>query len=137
MRPPSKTGSAKDAQLWYKASMYWSGSAKSKNAAEVAKFVSFLSSNIEAGKVMGTERGVPANLAVRDAVKAQLSASDKKVVAYLDAIDAERGKTPAITPVGGSDIQLGRYSQDVLFNKSTPAKAAEGLVNELKSKVKV
>ena len=55
----------------------------------------------------------------------------------LDAIDAERGKTPAITPVGGSDIQLGRYSQDVLFNKSTPAKAAEGLVNELKSKVKV
>jgi len=137
MRPPSKIGSAKDAQLWYKASMYWSGSAKSKNAAEVAKFVSFLSSNIEAGKVMGTERGVPANLAVRDAVKAQLSASDKKVVAYLDAIDAERGKTPAITPVGGSDIQLGRYSQDVLFNKSTPAKAAEGLVNELKSKVKV
>ena len=54
MRPPSKTGSAKDAQLWYKASMYWSGSAKSKNAAEVAKFVSFLSSNIEAGKVMGS-----------------------------------------------------------------------------------
>ncbi len=137
LRPPSTTGNAKDAQLWYKASMYWSGYGKTKNAAEVAKFISYLSSNVEAGKVMGTERGVPANLAVREAVKGQLSASDKKVVAYLDAIDSERGKAPAITPVGGSDIQLGRYTQDVLFNKSTPAKAAEGLVNELKSKVKV
>ncbi len=137
LRPPSMTGNAKDAHLWYKASMYWSGYSKTKNAAEVAKFISYLSGNVEAGKVMGTERGVPANLAVREAVKAQLSASDKKVVAYLDAIDAERGKVPTITPVGGSDIQLGRYAQDVLFNKSTPAKAAEGLVNELKSKVKV
>lgn len=137
LRPPSMTGNAKDAALWYKASMYWSGYSKTKQPAEVAKFISYLSSNVDAGKVMGTERGVPANLAVRDAVKGQLSASDKKVVAYLDAIDSERGKAPTITPVGGSDIQLGRFAQDVLFNKSTPAKAAEGLINELKSKVKV
>lgn len=136
LRPPSKTGNAKDVQLWYKPSMLWSASSQTKNKEAVTKFINFLANDVEAGKVLKTERGVPANLKVRAAVKENLGASDKKIVAYLESIESELGAPMAVTPKGGSDIQLGRFGTDVIFKRSTPAQAAEGLVTELKSKVK-
>src|SRR5699024_7170459 len=42
LRPPSMTGSAADAQLWYKASMYWSISASAQDPDAALAFVDFL-----------------------------------------------------------------------------------------------
>ena len=138
LRLPSITGKAADAKLWYKASMLWSASSRSKNAAAAAKLIDFLANSTEAGTIMGTERGVPANKDVRAAITANLSATDKKVVAYLDAIESELGPTPMVTPVGGGNfgtVQT-RMAQDLIFNRKTPLQAAEGLFNEVKAQLK-
>ncbi|QIK71081.1 carbohydrate ABC transporter substrate-binding protein [Propioniciclava coleopterorum] len=138
LRPPSKAGSADKAALWYKASMLWSASGKTKNPEAVAKFVDFLANSPEAGLIMGTERGVPANKEVRSALEPKLSDVDKKVVAYLDSIESELGPVPLVTPVGGGNfgtVQM-RMVQDLLFKRKTPIEAATGLHDEVKSQLK-
>lgn len=62
LRPPTQTGSAADAHLWFKSSMYLSAGAKTEHPEEVAKFINFLINDPEAGAILGTERGVPVNL---------------------------------------------------------------------------
>ena len=42
LRPPSTTGSAAEAKLWYKASMYWAVSAKTGSPAAAVAFVDYL-----------------------------------------------------------------------------------------------
>ena len=138
LRLPSQDGSADKAALWYKASMLWSASAKTKNPEAVAKFVNYLANSPEAGQIMGTERGVPANKDVRAAIEPKLSDVDKKVVAYLDSIESELGPTPLVTPVGGGNfgtVQM-RMVQDLIFNRKNPLEAATGLHDEVKNQLK-
>ena len=138
LRLPSQAGSAADAALWYKASMLWSASSKTKNSEAVAKFINYLANSPEAGLIMGTERGVPANKEVRAALEPKLSDVDKKVVAYLDSIESELGPTPLVTPVGGGNfgtIQM-RMVQDLIFGRKTPIEAATGLHDEVKAQLK-
>ena len=139
LRPPTKTGKATDAQLWYKASMYWSAYAKTKHPDAVKKFIDYLASDVEAGKILGTERGVPANTDVREAISANLNASDKKVFAYLGKIGTELGKPAPVPPPGGGQsptIQL-RHAQNVMFGRGTPASEAKSFVDEVKAAIKV
>ncbi|QIK71075.1 extracellular solute-binding protein [Propioniciclava coleopterorum] len=138
LRLPSRTGKAKDAGLWYKASMYWSASARTKNADEVKKFIDYLSNSTEAGAILGTERGLPPNLKVRASIADKFSASDKKVVAFMEKIEPELGPTSVVPPQGGGqspDIQK-RHAQNVYFNRGTPQAEAEGFYNEVKSGLK-
>jgi multiple sugar transport system substrate-binding protein len=138
LRPPSMTGKASDVKLWYKASMYWSAYAKTKHPAAVATFINFLANDVEAGKIMGTERGVPANNDVKQALSAQLSDVDKLVVDYLDRIGPELGGTAVVAPVGGGQLStmLTRYSQDVVFGRQTPQQAGQAFYDEAKSNLK-
>src|SRR5690625_6925697 len=62
------TGSAADAQLWYKASMYWSISASAQDPDAALAFVDFLVNSPDAGEILSIERGVPGNLTVREAI---------------------------------------------------------------------
>ena len=138
LRLPSIEGSANKAALWYKASMLWSGSSRTKNPEAVAKFINFLANDPDAGTIMGTERGVPANKEVRGALEPSLSAVDKKVVSYLDSIESELGATPLVTPVGGGNfgvVQM-RMVQDLIFGRKSPIEAATGLYDEVKSQLK-
>lgn len=138
LRLPSQTGQAKDAGLWYKASMYWSASARTKNADEVKKFIDYLSNSTEAGAILGTERGLPPNLKVREAISEKFSASDKKVVAFMEKIEPELGPTAVVPPQGGGqspDIQK-RHAQNVYFNRGTPEAEAKAFYDEVKSGIK-
>ncbi len=139
LRPPSKTGKASDAQLWLKASMYWSAFSKTKHPDAVKKLIDYLANDVEAGKVLGTERGIPANTDVKAAIAGTLNASDKKVFAYLDKIGPELGKPAPVPPPGGGQspaIQL-RNAQNVLFGRATPAVASKAFVDEVKAAIKV
>ena len=135
---PSQTGQMKDAGLWYKASMYWSASARTKNADEVKKFIDYLSNSTEAGAIMGTERGFPPNLKVRSAIEGKFTASDKKVVDYLGKIEPNLGPTSLVPPQGGGqspDIQK-RHAQNVYFDRGTPESEAKAFYDEVKSVIK-
>lgn len=138
LRLPSQTGKAKDANLWYKASMFWSASSRTKNPEAAAKLINFLANDTEAGKVMGTERGVPANSEVREAISGNLTEVDKKVIAYLDEIAPELGPVPMVTPAGGGNFNVSqtRIAQELIFERLDSAQAAKQLRDEVESELK-
>ena len=133
LRPPSMTGSAADAQLWYKASMYWAVSARSANPEAAVAFVDFLVNSPEAGKILSVERGVPGNLAVREAIVPDLDEANLKAVEYLEAVEEELGEAPEITPQGGGQFEdiLTRACEDMLLGTLTPAEAGQRVLDDL------
>lgn len=139
LRPPSKAGDPAKAQLFYKASMLWSVSARSRNQQAALDFIGWLVNDPAAVGTLLAERGAPANTERRAQIEGNLNASDKKSFAYLAKIEKEVGD-PLIAPLVGSSAvskAFERYSNDVLFKKETPEAAAKKLVDEAKSLIKV
>ena len=137
LRPPTQTGSAADSQLWLKSSMYLSAGAKTEHPEEVAKFINFLINDAEAGAILGTERGIPVNLKVREAITPSLEGANVKVVEFMAKIESEvtpGGSVPL--PGGGQSETIQRRASDqVLLGQLEPAAAAEQFVSELKSEM--
>ncbi len=134
LRPPSVDGSS-EGWLWYKASMYWSASSRTSNPAAVAAFIDWLANSTECAQILTAERGLPPNLAAREAIAPDLPASDAKVAEFLSSIEPEVEDAGGITPVGGSTFQqiLLRKSQDVLFERASIADAVASLRTEVEA----
>lgn len=126
---------AKSPGAYYKPSMFWSISSRSKYPAEAALFLDFLANSEEAGAILLTDRGVPANPKVRSAITPKLDATDKAAAAYLDAITV--ADPPRVTPNGASGVEdlLRRHGEDVLFGRQTPAQAAKAFVDDLQKDI--
>ena len=135
LRFPSLTGKATDRKAWYKASMLWSASAKSKNPDAVVALIDWWVNSPECAAINLTERGVPCNTEVLAGIKPQLSKEQTAVVKYIEDIKPEVANTPIAPPPGGGKIGdiMFRYQTDVLFGKSSTAEAAQKFVDELKS----
>jgi multiple sugar transport system substrate-binding protein len=120
---------------YYKPSMFWSISSRSKHPAEAALFVDFLANNEAAANVLLTDRGVPANTKIRTAITPQLAETDKAAVAYLETLKV--GPAPRVTPNGASSIEaiLKRHTEEVLFGRSTPEQAAAAFIKELQAEI--
>lgn len=137
LRFPSKTGEAADAQLWYKASQFWSASSRTKHPEETAKFIDFLANNEKAGEALLADRGVYPNTDVRAAIEAKLTPADIKVVKFIDQIKGELGEAPAPPPKGAGAIQeiVKRYTSEVLFNRLSTDEAGKKAHDEMKSAI--
>ena len=135
LRPPSMTGSAADAQLWYKASMYWSISARTPNPEAAVAFVDYLVNSPDAGKILSVERGVPGNLTVREAIVPDLDEPNMKAVDFLESVEDELGEAPEITPQGGGQFEdiLTRACEDMLFGQTTTEEAGQRVLDDLAS----
>jgi multiple sugar transport system substrate-binding protein len=133
LRFPSKTGSASDARLWYKASQFWSASSRTKHPKEVAKFISFLANDVKAGEALLADRGVHPNSKVREAIASKLTPADVKVVEFIDKIKDELGEAPAPPPKGAGAIQeiVKRYTSEVLFERLSTDEAGKKAVSEM------
>ncbi|MDQ0371240.1 ABC transporter substrate-binding protein [Catenuloplanes indicus] len=120
---------------YYKPSMYWAISARSKQPAEAAAFVDFLLNTQEAADVLLTDRGVPGNTTIRAALAPKLTATDKAAADYLDTVKV--GPAPRVTPNGASGIEaiLKRHTEEVLFERKTPQAAAESFIKELQTEI--
>ncbi|SER14723.1 carbohydrate ABC transporter substrate-binding protein, CUT1 family [Lentzea xinjiangensis] len=120
---------------YYKSSMFWSVSARSKHPAEATAFVNFLANDEQAAEVLLTERGVPANRKIREAIGGRLKDTDKAAKEYLDTVPVS--DPPRTTPNGAStlDTILKRHTEDVLFGRSTPDQAAASYIREVQSEV--
>ena len=139
LRPPTTTGNSKDANLWLKSSMYLSIGKDTQHADAALKLVEYLINETEAGTVLGTERGIPANSDVRDAVKANMGPSDQKVVAFMDKITPELGGASQVPLPGGgqSETLQKKYGEAVLTGGSTPADGAASFVADLKKEMDI
>ncbi|GAA1776963.1 extracellular solute-binding protein [Pseudarthrobacter sulfonivorans] len=137
LRFPSTTGKAADAQLWYKASQFWSASSRTKHPEETAKFINFLANSEKAGQALLADRGVYPNSDVRAAIESKLTPADIKVVKFIDQIKDELGEAPAPPPKGAGAIQeiVKRYTSEVLFNRLSTDDAGKKAVDEMKSAI--
>jgi multiple sugar transport system substrate-binding protein len=137
LRFPSTTGKAADAQLWYKASQFWSASSRTKHPEETAKFINFLANSEKAGEALLADRGVYPNSDVRAAIESKLTPADIKVVKFIDQIKDELGEAPAPPPKGAGAIQeiVKRYTSEVLFNRLSTEDAGKKAVDEMKSAI--
>ena len=134
-RPPSTDGSAADAEQYYKSSMFWSASSKTKHPAEAQKFIDFLANNVEAGKIGLADRGIPGNSEVRAAIADKLSPADAATAKFIDEISSELGDAVPVPPAGSSAVVevIGRYALEIHFDRMSPAEAAKKAMDEAKS----
>jgi len=136
LRPPTQTSGGAPG-LYYKPSMFWSASSRTKNPEAAATFLSYLTTDPGVADTMLTERGIPANTSLREQITPKLSDTDKIAVAYTDSLADVVADTPPSAPAGASGIEeiVRRYGSDVLFAKQTPEAAAKALVGELTQSV--
>jgi len=139
LRGPSMTGKATDRKTWYKASMLWSASAKTKSPEAVVAWINWYANSPEAGNIEKAERGIPPNSELLAAVSPNLSPAQKAVAKYIGDIKPEVANTPIAPPPGGGTIaeKLQRHGLDVLFGRASSADAAEKFVAELKADLQV
>jgi multiple sugar transport system substrate-binding protein len=132
------TEDANEADYSYlKPGMYWSVSSTTEHPAEAALFIDFMVNDPEAGKILQTDRGIPSNGEVRDAILGDLEPGQKKAADFVAAEEQYIGEAPEITPNGASELDklIARHLQDVLFETKTPQQAAEGFIAELDASI--
>ncbi|MEV0168642.1 ABC transporter substrate-binding protein [Nonomuraea fuscirosea] len=131
LRMPKVEGAAAGG-MFLQPAMFYSASAKSASQAEAAKFIDFLINDPEAGAIILSDRGLPANSRVLAAVRDKLPEIDKKTLAFLDEIKGELTDSPAAPPKGASAMEdiLTRYTDEVLFGRMRPDNAARKFITE-------
>jgi len=139
LRLPSLTGNATERKAWYKASMLFSASARTKNTEAAVKFINWLVNSPESANINLAERGIPANTEMLALVEPKVSAPQQAVAKFIADIEPELATTPIAPPPGGGTIALVlvRYCTDVLFGRSSTADAGAKFVEELKSNLTV
>jgi multiple sugar transport system substrate-binding protein len=139
LRYPSLAGKATERKAWYKASMLWSASAKTKNPDAAVAWINWFANDQAAADIDKAERGIPPNTEILAAVTPKLSEAQQVVSKYITDIKPEVGETPIAPPPGGGTLAevLFRNGLDVLFGKTNPADAAQKFVAEVKSNLQV
>ena len=118
---------------YLKPSMFFSVTKDSKNKEEAVKFINYFITNIEANKVLQTERGIPIVPKVRDALKGILDPVSKQVFEYIDLVG--NGNSSPIDPpdpVGAGEVLkvFRTVDQEVLYGSLSPEKGAEKFMKE-------
>jgi multiple sugar transport system substrate-binding protein len=117
--------------LFYRPGLHFAISATSKNPDLAAKFLDFFINDVEAGKVLGVERGVPVNTEIKAAVEPLIDEVSKKTVDYISSIADRVGAYPPPVPFGASEFDARAFrpiADKVAFGQLTPADAAAELV---------
>jgi multiple sugar transport system substrate-binding protein len=135
LRGPSLTGKATDRKTWYKASMLWSASAKTKNPEAAVAWINWFANDQAAADIDLAERGIPPNTELLAAVTPKLSQAQQVVAKYITDIQPEVAETPIAPPPGGGTLAevLERNALDVFFGRTSTADAAKKFVDEVKS----
>ena len=138
LRIPSADGTAKDNGSYYKGSMFWSISSRSKHQKEAAEFVNYLANNTAAGNILLAERGVPPNTEIQAAVTPKLQPADAASAKFIKDIGTELGEPSPAPPVGGGQVEkiIQRYTTEVLFGRQAPDEAAKAFLDEVNGELK-
>ena len=129
LRLPAQV-SGESPRMVNKASMYWSLPDGGEHSAEAAKLVSFLMTDPAATKVLKVERGVPAIAAVQSEIEPVLDATGKMSLTFAKDLQDEVVPPPQVTPqnASGYGAEVTRIGTDVLFERKSPADAAQELL---------
>jgi multiple sugar transport system substrate-binding protein len=133
LRAPSTDGSAAGNGMYYKPTMFWSASSRSKHPEAAATFINYLANSPEAGAILMTDRGVPTNAEIVEGITPALKPADTTVVGFLKDIAPEVKDAPPVPPVGAGSVQnvIRRYTDEVLYDRLTPQAAADAFKKEV------
>ncbi|MGC5165564.1 ABC transporter substrate-binding protein [Luteimicrobium sp. DT211] len=120
---------------YLRAAMSYSVSAKSKHPKEAAEFVDFMLNSQKAGDINLTDRGLPSNLDVREAILPKLDDADKTSAAFIKELTDDKvfETTKPVPPKGSGEVSdiTGRVNSDVIFGKKSAADAAKAWMDEV------
>lgn len=90
---------------WLACSQYFTISSKTADPDEAVKFLNYFINDIDAGKVLLIERGIPVSSAVNDAIAGDLDESSKGVVSFVsNVVVPNSSAVPAPDPAGAGEI---------------------------------
>ncbi|MCA1444178.1 carbohydrate ABC transporter substrate-binding protein [Ensifer sp. IC4062] len=124
---------------YYRPALIWSVGATTEHGEEAAKFISFFVNDIEAGKILGVERGVPMSPKVREAILPLLNPTEAETVEYINALKDQVGSYPPPAPLGATEFDHRVFrpiADELAFDRISVADAAERLVSEGKSTIR-
>jgi multiple sugar transport system substrate-binding protein len=138
LRYPSLTGKATDRKAWYKASMLWSASSRTKSPEAVVAMINWWVNSTECANINLAERGIPPNTEILAAITPKLSPAQTSVAKFIADIKPELSTTPIAPPPGGGKIgdTLSRAQADLMFGRSSTADAAKKFVDEATANLK-
>jgi multiple sugar transport system substrate-binding protein len=123
-----------DLGQYAKPSMLISIAARSEHPKEAAQLIDFLLNDADAGKVLGTSRGMPVNSDIRASVGSGLTGPPKVAFEFETAVLPKLKDAPPPPPKGAGAVKQAfqRVYEDVMFQRSAIAAAAEKFMNEAK-----
>lgn len=116
-----------------KPSMFFSVGGSSANKEAAAAYLSFFVNDLEAGKVLGVERGIPCAAAVREVVAPTLDEKNQIALNFVSNLGDLLGPLPPPPPAaaGEIDVSLLRVlSQEVAFGARSAEDAGKFFVTE-------
>ncbi|WP_223125303.1 ABC transporter substrate-binding protein [Streptomyces sp. TRM68367] len=118
--------------MFLQPAMFWTVGAHSKQQKAAGKLIDFLVNDPQAGKILGSDRGLPMNSKVLEEIRSDLPAADQASLDFVDKVRDKLADPPSAYPDGAADIpdMLKRYGQDVISGNKTPKDAAEGFLKE-------
>ncbi|OZM81414.1 ABC transporter substrate-binding protein [Pseudonocardia sp. MH-G8] len=124
--PGSPTGN------YARPSQFFTAYAQGDNVATAVDVINFFVSDPEAGAILGTERGLPPNKQVRDAISPSFDDQLKYVLAYDERVVPQAGPTPPVPAQG--DNQMGRLltasAENVGFGRQPAAAGAQEFLTQ-------
>ena len=140
LRGPSLTGKATDRKTWYKASMLWSASAKTKNPEAAVAWINWFANDPAAADIDKAERGIPPNTEILAEVTPKLVPCATGQSRNTSPTSRPRWPPPP-SPHPLAAVRSPRSCPvtglDVLFGRASSAEGAQKFVDELKSNLKV
>jgi multiple sugar transport system substrate-binding protein len=130
---PSDGTTAQDSGMAALPPVYFAVPQRSGHKDAAVKLLDFLVNDPEAGKILGTTRGLPANADIRTAVCAAASGNEKAVCDYAQAVSGKLGTSQGwLWPSGSSAIKTNfqQVYDDVIFGKASVAEAAQRVVRD-------
>ncbi len=110
-----------------KPAMLWTIGATTEHPKEAITFINFLIHDVEAGKIMGTDRGVPTESKVKAALAANASEIDQAVFDYIDLAANYSGSALSLQPPAHQEI-VQAYEDvywKVIYKQITPEEGAK------------
>lgn len=134
LRTPGESGNP---GMYLKPAMFYSIAADTEHPEEAAMFVDFLLNSQESIDIMLTDRGLPANLELREAILPQLPDTENQVAEFMAEIAPELGDPPPPPPNGAGEIPdiMQRMFDEVLFERLAPLAAAEQFMQEAETAI--
>ena len=113
-------------------SMLWSIAADSKHPEEAAKLLNFLTNDVDGAKETLTQRGVPINSDVAEAITSELDESDTAFVDMMMSIQEDDLAPAYVYPQGAVVVAdtLKQMATEVEFGRMSPADAAKNFIEK-------